>query len=70
MIDNYSKISRLCARYHLHEWMGVLPGWDWTWEHKDIVPDYRIEVAGPGFRHTITTQKPEVINQVAKINFR
>jgi len=70
MMDTHQRINHLCNRYHLRQWMGVLPGWDWTWEHKDIVPDYRIEIAGPGFKQTISTQKPAVINEVAKINFR
>ena len=38
-------IHYLCWKYHLHEHIGVLCGWDWVMEHKDIVPPNKIEIS-------------------------
>jgi len=59
-------INYLCRHYGFKPWLGTLPGWDWTYEHKDVVPPTQIEMDCGGVRHTMNIKNPAIMRDVVK----
>ena len=55
------------VEFGLHRHIGVLCGWEWAIEHKDLMPVYEIELIRDGLKQTIHTSDAKVLGQVMKL---
>lgn len=64
--------SDLITRHNIKPWLGILPGYDWLQENEHRLDDYHpaVQVAGPGFKHTMTVRPGQkgVMSAVMKVN--
>lgn len=66
-MDREKEIDLLCQEFGLHPHIGVLCGWDWAIEHKDLIPIYEVELSIGNTKQTFHTQSVNALNQVMKI---
>ncbi len=60
-------VRDLCKQFGLHPYMGVLCGWEWAIAHKNVVPDYKVELQFGSSKQTLNTSKADVLNKVMRI---
>jgi hypothetical protein len=66
-MDRDKEIDLLCQGYGFNRDTGVLCGWDWAIEHKNLVPVYEVELSIGSVKQTLHTQDAGKLNQVMRI---
>lgn len=62
-----SEIRSLCSEFGLHSYLGVLCGWQWAIENKDLRPIYQVELIRGNNKQTISAKKVETISKAMRI---
>ena len=61
------EIDYLYLKFGLHQHIGVLCGWQWAIDHKDLQPVYEVQLSIGNTRQTIKSNSAGALNQVMKI---
>jgi len=62
-----NEIADLCQDFGFKDWLGVLCGWEWAIEHKDLQPVYSFELSTGTATQKITNARPDAVAKVMKI---